>query len=649
MNKKILNIFVMMLVILLLGNIAVSGFSKEKYESLNFKIDFSKPITKDIILEETTFININMDGTNAILSHENKPLLPFYRYTITLPFGTKINNIECETSEINSIILSSKIAPASKPVIMSEPNPVLNYELDEIIYNSDELYPEKWVRYYTGGGLDEDNEHKTFLTIFAFPVRYNPLDDEIFYVENIEIKIDYREPTKQLLNGNNDYDMVIIAPSYFSSNLQKLINHKNSNGVNTILKTTEEIYNEYDGVDKPEQIKYFIKDAIETWDIKYVLLVGGLNSIIDAIPRDDKNQGSKDWHIPVRYTNLILDSSNYDEPGFISDLYFADIFDSEGGFCSWNSNNDGTFAKWGRLITTIDKLDLYPDVYVGRLPCRYKFEVKIMVDKIIEYETETSEQDWFDKIIVVGGDNHRGGVNEGEITCEEIIVTMNGFDPIRLYVSNVDLNPEFVPEPDNIISELSKGCGFLYFCGHAYPGGWSTKYIGSTIKTEMFHWSHLPSLKNNEKYPICVMQSCHPGQFNVSYLRTIQDTDNSKYMNTYGTPVPECFSWWLTRKINGGSIATISSTGTDFTKMSPDGDYDGDGIEEPNCIEAYGGYLSIQFFKTYDEGKDILGECWSGTIKKYLDTFPGMDNIYDAKHVEQLVLIGDPSLKIGGY
>ncbi|NIM97229.1 MAG: hypothetical protein GTO24_03805, partial [candidate division Zixibacteria bacterium] len=60
-----------------------------------------------------------------------------------------------------------------------------------------------------------------------------------------------------------------------SEELQPLIAHKNSRGVQTVLKTTEEIYAEYVGRDEPEKIKYFIKDAIETWGVDYVLLVGG--------------------------------------------------------------------------------------------------------------------------------------------------------------------------------------------------------------------------------------------------------------------------------------------------------------------------------------------------------------------------------------
>ena len=97
--------------------------------------------------------------------------------------------------------------------------------------------------------------------------------------------------------------MVIIAPNTFSQDLQRLVDHKNNVGMKSYLKTTEEIYSQYTGADTPEQIKYFIKDAIETQGITYVMLVGGLKSIIYAQPRDDPSGtpvADDTWRFPSR-------------------------------------------------------------------------------------------------------------------------------------------------------------------------------------------------------------------------------------------------------------------------------------------------------------------------------------------------------------
>jgi hypothetical protein len=633
--------------LLLLSCSAAISISKEAdVETIN--LCFSKPD----ISESGPYIELNVEGANARLHHADKPMLPIYTTTMCFPFATKIVDIECEIGEVKSMVLPNKVVPAPKPVVLK--GVVKNtpeYEMDETIYGSEELFPESWFCYYTGGGLDENNRHTTFLTLRVYPVRYSPARDTIYYVEKLDLTITYKTP-RNPFPENSAYDMVIIAPSGFISDLQSLVEHKNNHGVDTILKPLEEIYTEYRGVDKPERIKYFIKDAIETMGIKYVLLVGGMKSPLWGRPRDDRNQGTKSWHLPVRYTNLRETGGLYD-PGFISDLYYADIYDSEGNFSSWDSDGDGVFAEWKGFFKG-DIIDLYPDVYVGRLACRNNYEVKIMVDKIINYETLSHGQSWFNKMIVVGGDTFEDppGTNyiEGEVVCDYILDNyMSEFTPVKLYASYRYSNPEFIPSAENLVREISSGSGFLLFDGHGHPGSWNTHWPG------VFNWKDTPGgitcydfwkFTNSYKLPVCIVGGCHNSQFNITYLGTLL---MRPFMWTHGYPFAECFSWMLTRNINGGTIATMGNTGLGYGATGNHGDLDGDGVDHPDAIEANGGYQEVLFFKTYDEGKDTLGEVWGGTLRKYLNTYPGMADIVDAKTVEQWPILGDPSLKIGGY
>ncbi len=457
-------------------------------------------------------------------------------------------------------------------------------------------------------------------------------------------KVVVNEKYPNLLGG--EYDMVIIAPAKFSSTLNKLIDHKNSVGINTILKTTEEIYDEYTGVDKPEQIKYFIKDALDTWEIKYVLLVGGMKSYLYGVSRDDINQGSKSWYVPVRYCNNIDDW----EPGFISDLYFADIYDSEMNFSSWDSNEDGIYAAWGIPSVENDVLDLYPDVYVGRLPCRNKIEVSIMVKKIIKYEMTLADPTWFNKMVVVGGENWNDpGTDwlEGELVCNKALSYMPEFSAVKIFASNRD-SGGLVPTKKDIKKTVSEGCGFLLFSGFGNPFNWNTHWPGDfETWTGGINCYHLPMLSNKEKLPICIIGGNCLSQFNVTLLATLR---NDPFMHTMGVPISECFSWRLTRKINGGSIATIGATGASYGLIgNMYDDIDGDGIDDPDCVEGYNGYITREFFDIYNQSVDILGETWGGTITKYIDTWPDTWDEIDSKTVQEWVLFGDPSLKIGGY
>lgn len=629
------------------SNGETKGFSLEKK---HITLHFLKPS----IQEKTSFLGIEMKGTNTYLYTAGEPMLPLYTTTLSFPFGTKIISIECKPSEVKNLSLSSHIIPAPQSIVHGTAKNSLNYEMDDAIYSTNTFYPGNWYTHYTGGGLDQNGDRKTFLTLRVYPLLYNPVTDIVTYTNNLNLTITYKEPKSELFPIKNEYDLVIITPStLYDNRLHQLMEHKNNQGVSTIIQTLENIYSNYSGVDKPEQIKYFIKDAIETWGVKYVLLVGGLKSLIYGKSRDDANQGTKDWYLPVRYTNLNDGPMEPYDPGFISDLYYADIYDSEGNFSSWDSNGDGIFASWSRFSGR-DTLDFYPDVYVGRLPCRNIWEVKIMVNKILTYETTTSpDSPWYKRLVAVAGDafdDPPDNFYEGETACEKVITTyMTEFEPIRLFGSNQNIDPDYTPETFSIIREITRGCGHLYFEGHANPFSWTTHAPGNF--DEYFGGItiyNFPLLANKDKYPICIVVGCHNSQFNLTLFSSMRDRTNSHHMWSYGVPVPECWSWWLTRKIGGGSIATIGCTGLGPAAIGENGDQDGDGINEPDCDEKYSSYMGIQFYKSFYEGYDILGETWGYSIKKYLDTYPGMSDQQDAKMAEQWALLGDPSLQIGG-
>jgi hypothetical protein len=117
------------------------------------------------------------------------------------------------------------------------------------------------------------------------------------------------------------YHLLIITPSIFVNALQPLARHKLTMGMSTILITLDEVYRQmfWHGRDDAEKVKYFIKTAIEEWGIRYVLLVGGRSS-----------QFFLTWYCPVRYVAMVDDWDRQ----VLSDLYFADIYDSKGNFSS---------------------------------------------------------------------------------------------------------------------------------------------------------------------------------------------------------------------------------------------------------------------------------------------------------------------------
>ena len=793
------SIFFLVVCVLVLSSITSIGLGKD---SGNLEISsISKNFTQPTITEENEYVDIEVKDVENYLFSEGKPFLPVDKETITLPFGTRVTDVVCNIGDVQTKTISKRVKPSPQMYVESTVPTENTVAIDETVYNSNEYYPSDWYSYTVGVGLDENMEHRTFVTINTYPVRYLPNSNQIQYADKIDVKLTYNIPETNPFPTIANYDLVIIAPDEFTADLQPLVEHKNSYGVKTYIKTTNDIYDEYSGVDKPEQIKYFIKDAIEKDGVKYVLLVGGLNNVIYADPMDTENYGVKYWYLPVRWSNI-----DDGEPGPLTDLYYADIYDKNGNFDNWNQNGNDLIGEW----TFSEKSDLYPDVALGRLACRNNEEVRSVVDKIINYETNAYGSDWFEKMTVVSGDgfmdqedlnfewdtngfpdgaytiydqsnndeNEFGpieethfqidrsqetslsfnqddylripnypdfpappmaevvSVSEGDIVgntdfyyqptekeayindqlgwanvqYEDGILHIRGktYDPkpygnytdMHLWIKNANNDTVFddwrhlygmysegdwttgekpllgragalyyMPDnfekqklwssngnwygPEDVINAISEGRGFVFFSGHGSPGVWANQYPGipgnrqnadveGLAVTELTN-GIIPHLQMNEltndyELPIIVVGGCHNSFIGVSLIPSVLNLFIDNNMFTYGTPVPECWSWWLVKMSKSGAIATIGNTGYGYGYL---GEY---------CTTGgVDNWITTEFFVQYGtNGHDVLGDAYSQAITSYINNI-GKNDKGDAKTVEQWILLGDPSLKIGGY
>jgi len=415
-------------VLLILAIFLLNGIGAAALHEINTSNDTTQKLSvtihqSDLSIKESAnneFISLQLTDSNTYLTKAGAPRLPKKVQTFELPFGVTDIEVSVSSEKQSVHYINSYVEPASAMLpltVSSEISQSAVKQMDLSIYTKNAFYPETMYNTKIGVGLNNDHEHVTFVTIEWYPVQYNPTSGKLMINENMDIDISYKTSDTQAFPETSTYDLVIIAPNKFTNALEPLVEHKTNLGFKTTLNTTEEIYKnpKYgDCVDKAEQIKYFIKDALEQWDISYVLLVGGLKNTIFARPRDNCNLGSRGWYVPVRYTNMYDDpafplaAESFHDPGVISDLYYADIYRMQNGetvFASWNPNNDDCFAALGKPDVDDDYLDFYPDVAVSRLACRSISEVNTVVDKIMTYETSGSvDSSWFEKMIVVSGD-----------------------------------------------------------------------------------------------------------------------------------------------------------------------------------------------------------------------------------------------------
>jgi hypothetical protein len=444
-------------------------------------------------------------------------------------------------------------------------------------------------------------------------------------------------------NSENHKDLLIIAPLKFQQTLQPLVDHKNTFGIETIMITMETILldsHTIKGRDDAEKMKYYIKYAIEEYDISSVLLVGG-------------RQGqSNKWYVPVRYVEM----NNGWEPRYVSDLYFADIYDISGEFSTWDSDGDGRFGEWKEGMRPEDKnIDLYPDVALGRIPCRNLKEVETMVDKIIFYETNTYKNPDFMKFLLIAGDTYLEISNplwkgyEGEMFADLVIDLMIGFNPTKMYLSEQGFSG-----PEDVIEEFNTGYGFVYFVGHGSPKSWGNHPPNDHVFIDGLNTNDMKRLTNDEIFPVCVVSGCHNCQFDVGLINLLYGflehglgflTNKLIYRYEW---IPEGWAWLMTNNPNGGSIVTFGTTALGHTR------------EDKHSFTGGINEFEIALFEQYGTNQiNQPGEILKNAFEWYLDTYPInwsetnetllKDLWVDVQVCQSYMLMGDPSLQIGGY
>jgi len=286
-------------------------------------------------------------------------------------------------------------------------------------------------------------------------------------------------------------------------------------------------------------------------------------------------------------------------------------------------------------------------VYVGRLACTNVLQVKTMVKKIITYETTTFGSDWFKKFIGVAGDTYPAAGDpyyEGELATNASFQQLEslGFEASMMWTSNGRFTGS-----DSVIAEFSTGAGFVHFSGHGNPASWSThpprndSWVGGLKVTDM------SSLKNGKEQPVVIVGGCHNAQFNTSLMNIIKGVlenglDYFEYKEFIGAFwydewIPRCWAWSMATQTRGGAIAVIANSGLGYGEPGAD------------TLTQRGRHLEWLFFKAYKDGAVNLGATHATDVIYYMNEHPPMADQTDCKIAQEWVLLGDPSLLIGGY
>ena len=278
------------------------------------------------------------------------------------------------------------------------------------------------------------------------------------------------DPPSDLHNTSNGADYIIITHQDFYTDVQPLADQRISQGLRVEVVKLQDVFDEFsDGIYDPEAIRSFLSYAYANWAQpapSYVLLVG------------DGNYDFKD--------NFGRGELNYIPP------YLLDVD-------PWM----GETASDNRYVCVNGPADILPDMNIGRLPVKTSLEAQDMVAKILDYEANSSIEEWDHKVLFVADNADSGGdfPAYSDAVADHYLPAPYQADKIYYGENYTDT----AATQAAIVNAINDGRLMVSYIGHASPEFGAYE--------QLLHKNSIDTLINLGKLPFFVPMTCLDGYF----------------------------------------------------------------------------------------------------------------------------------------
>ncbi len=298
-------------------------------------------------------------------------------------------------------------------------------------------------------------------------------------------------------SGNfKDVDYIIItAPFLIQPALRLATYHKNLQGLNVKVVTTDKIYEEFSsGKQDIGAIRNFMRyvyfnASTESKRIKYIGIMGDASI-------DYKNRIPNNNNIVPTFQTV---SGNSISSSFMSDDYFGGMDD-----------NEGTIGRGTGTNGDIDKLD----IAMGRMIVDNVSLANAMVDKVIRYTSETSYGNWRTNFVLVSDDIDKSGEDILETKLDALGDRISQEKPFinvkkihsDAYQQEASAGGNRYPAVNEAIKQaVEVGAIILDYFGHGGEDGLAAEYIYTKETGQEF--------KNKNNLPCIITVTCEFTKF----------------------------------------------------------------------------------------------------------------------------------------
>ncbi|MCD6328074.1 hypothetical protein J7M28_11060 [bacterium] len=490
---------------------------------------FAESLTYDLTFPYETVSFGKMAGYDLLsvkdcdlFGEPGEPLLPSKPVYISLPPGFEVTSVRLAECEQVAVSGKFNIAPAQPVRPISRPYKGAPLGPAQSVYSSSsKTPPEPFVE--TGQG---SLRGYSILSLIVFPLQYVPSSQAVFLNKRMTIEVRGNQlpvpiaapfpegplagdvaaaslvrslvvnpkqarqyPRVTPLFNGSFVDVLIISPSQFVKYYVELADWLDRRGLRTEIVTMDEIATENEGRDGPERMRNRIKDYYHNRGLGWVIL------------------GGEQSYVPTRVAFAFQTGSEFDdEDRQQCDYYFSDLDRS------WNEDGD---ELWGEYSD--DRIDMFPDVFVGRIPARATSEAERAVERILAYESagwDSIPTDYLNRYLFWGCELDARPTWGGDVKDK---IISDGYLPTTATITTC-YDRDGTSGKDNIIDAMNRGYAIINNVGHSNYNVTGALHNAPEDDREYIFRTDISKLKNAPRYSILYTVGCWFGAMDKDSL-----------------------------------------------------------------------------------------------------------------------------------
>lgn len=378
---------------------------------------------------------------------------------------------------------------------------IFEVELKNFTTPDIEIYGIDGTRYVGLSALVDEDVPGTYRVFFRSS-QIRPKDASDPTIQYIALTANqFRKPKisvdtpSDLRSTHNAADYIIITHNHFIQDVQPLADYRAQQGLRTKVVDVQNIYDEFNhGILNPEAIREFLDYAYHNWQPPaptYVFLIGDTNI-------DIKNEPN---FVPTMQVQI---------PGY------------------------GSGASDHQFVTFRGE-DSFPDMLIGRMPANNRVDLRIFIERTINYETSSPVGSWHKRLLMLAGSDIRFHWQTTQLISHNQL--SGRYETERIYAPHTDepilsVDSVLTPIGRRVIDGFNDGASIINYIGHGGGGRWASSRMLDFADPEQ-------NLTNISQLPLVISMTCYTGSF-----------DGNK----------NCLAEELLRSENGGAVAVIGST-----------------------------------------------------------------------------------------